>query len=268
MAIEWDKNTLLLLHGETLEDSSFYAVPITNNGVQVSTVQSKFGGKSLYFNGAARLTISLSKLGLDFNSDWTMEWWEKPTSNKGFASAVICNKTASNGFVIGAPNGNNIRIFAGTTAWDFISITNIGVYNTDWVHRAVCKKGTKVYAFENGTLMATITTSGTYTPTDEVLIGYRNTSTSAGGYVGYIDEMRISDVARWTSDFTPPTEPYQPSVEIASPELVIPSITDAQITPQMVYVGDEIKISVAIEEKTIILYPEDRYAGEIYAGEV
>ena len=27
-------------------------------------------------------------------------------------------------------------------------------------------------------------------------------------YYGYINEFRISDVARWTSNFTPPTEPY------------------------------------------------------------
>ena len=28
-------------------------------------------------------------------------------------------------------------------------------------------------------------------------------------FTGYIDEYRISNIARWTEDFTPPTEPYK-----------------------------------------------------------
>ena len=30
-------------------------------------------------------------------------------------------------------------------------------------------------------------------------------------YIGYIDEFRVSDIARWTESFTPPTEPYPDS---------------------------------------------------------
>ena len=44
-----DEHTLLLLHGEDLKDSSMHGVTFTNNGVSVSNKQSKFGGKSLYF---------------------------------------------------------------------------------------------------------------------------------------------------------------------------------------------------------------------------
>lgn len=30
-------------------------------------------------------------------------------------------------------------------------------------------------------------------------------------YIGYMDEFRVSDIARWTESFTPPTEPYPDS---------------------------------------------------------
>jgi len=50
--------------------------------------------------------------------------------------------------------------------------------------------------------------------------------------------------------------------------MLMPVITGAQLTPATVYAGAKIKISVSITEKTIILYPEERCAGEIYAGEV
>lgn len=50
--------------------------------------------------------------------------------------------------------------------------------------------------------------------------------------------------------------------------MLMPVITGAQLTPTAVYAGAKVKISISITEKTIILYPEERYAGEIYAGEV
>lgn len=50
--------------------------------------------------------------------------------------------------------------------------------------------------------------------------------------------------------------------------MLIPVITGAQLTSAAVYAGAQVKISVSITEKTIILYPEERCAGEIYAGEV
>ena len=50
-----DANTLLLLHGESIVDDSQYANLLENNGVSVSSEQSKFGGKSLYFNGSSKM---------------------------------------------------------------------------------------------------------------------------------------------------------------------------------------------------------------------
>ena len=44
--------------------------------------------------------------------------------------------------------------------------------------------------------------------------------------------------------------------------MLMPVITGAQLTPGAVYTGAKVKISVSITEKTIILYPEDRYANK------
>ena len=65
-----------------------------------------------------------------------------------------------------------------------------------------------LYAFENGVKKLEITISNTITMKDDMYIGYRATSGSSGGFVGYLDEIRVSNIARWTTDFTPPTEPY------------------------------------------------------------
>ena len=40
-------------------------------------------------------------------------------------------------------------------------------------------------------------------------IGHQQAGPAGYGFIGYIDELRISKgIARWTTDFDPPTGPY------------------------------------------------------------
>ena len=204
-----DENTLLLIHGDSVSDESLYSVPITNGGVSVSSAQGKLGESSLYFNGSSAITISMEDIGLDFNGDWTLEWWEYTTAAASAASAIFCMPNGANGFVSYSPTSGNVRLFAGNGAWGFIAVSTIGTFvQGAWTHRAICKSGTTVYAFENGELFTTLQTSGSLTQTDTLYIGYRATTSNSGYYTGYLDEIRVSDIARWTSSFTPPTERY------------------------------------------------------------
>lgn len=208
-----DEHTLLLLHGENLSDSSNYKIQLTNSGVQVSSAQSKFGGKSLYFNGNSYFKINISDLKLDLNADYTLEWFDFPKEKKGYECAVLCMPNGNAGFMAYTPDagGENIRVFGGNdTNWSYIpTSSNMGVYKGEvWTHRAICKSGNKLYAFENGVKKLELTISNAITMKESLYVGYRATSGSAGGFVGYLDEIRISDIARWTSDFTPPSSPY------------------------------------------------------------
>lgn len=207
----FDMNTMLLLHGEQLVDSSKNNIPIINVGnVQISAAQSKFGGKSLYFDGESRLQIETANLGIDINSDWTFDWWEYPQDTDiSMGVFYIKGIAPTNGFLIGSPANGKTRILAGESKWDFIPPTSIGNHvENQWVHRAVCKSGETVYGFENGKLFVTKTISGSFSMKDILTIGYRDTSSGFGGFKGYIDEIRISDIARWVADFSVPTEPY------------------------------------------------------------
>ena len=207
-----DENTLLLLHGEDLTDSSIYGVPITNNGVTVSDAQSKFGVKSLYFNGTAQLSYPMGALNL--NNDWTLEWWEYAETGMDLNSAVYRMFNPSNatyGFVTHSVHGGSIRVFAGNTTgnttWGIIAPTDIGEYlSGKWIHRAVCKSGNTIFGFQNGKLYSTVEMSGELVMSDTMTIGLR--VAGQPGFKGWLDELRTSNVARWTSDFTPPSEPY------------------------------------------------------------
>ena len=66
------------------------------------------------------------------------------------------------------------------------------------------RSGSTFYAFENGVCKGSANSSAAFAFTKPINIGYY----LGGCFSGYMDEIRISDVARWTADFTPPQEAY------------------------------------------------------------
>ena len=91
----------------------------------------------------------------------------------------------------------------------YLGISYTFVVNT-WYHIAIVRNGGKISAYINGVLVGSVDKATTYEfsmlPT---MIGHSlDTNTDLSGFAGYIDEFRISKVARWTADFTPPTAAY------------------------------------------------------------
>ena len=80
-----------------------------------------------------------------------------------------------------------------------------------WTHYAVVRNGTDILTFANGTLTTTAsigTVSLYYNSADTVVIGGQTSGTSRS-VNGYIDELRVTKgIARYTTNFTPPTEPF------------------------------------------------------------
>lgn len=211
VAVLDDPNTLLLLHGEDLIDASQYAQMLTNSGVTVSDAQSKFGGKSLYFDGSAYLTISDINL-LPATGDFTVDWWEYRTASSE-GSVVFHQPVAAKdgtGTIFGYGYSGQVNAYIGNTSGSFniMPQTSMGaeVLN-QWVHRAAVRSGNRFLLFANGVLQNTVTSSAALARNITPYIG-RYDSGNYLYYKGYLDELRISDVARWTADFVPPDEPY------------------------------------------------------------
>lgn len=216
MAIEWDKNTLFLLHGETLEDSSFYAVPITNNGVQVSTEQSKFGGSSFYFSGS-KSYLSFPASVTDFGeSDFTYDWWEFPVLTT--ASAFCNQNVAPTGIVMGY-NGKGLKLNSDYSAPGFDLVNDPSAFSSKeagvWTHWAVVRYKNTINVYKNGTRIYSKDIGSVSLKINTAQLARIGTNPGLNQFFnGYIDEFRISNISRWTEDFTPPTEPYQPYTEI------------------------------------------------------
>lgn len=97
-----------------------------------------------------------------------------------------------------------------------------------WTHLAYCKKDGMGYWFVNGKLIdkrADTTTTTSY---------WSLVSENPDYY--QVDEYRISDIARWTEDFTPPTKPYR--VAIPTGNKVINSTVISGVTTVNTKTGD------------------------------
>ena len=81
------------------------------------------------------------------------------------------------------------------------------VSDGNWHHIALVRLGTRFDIYVDGTSEDTETSSLTIlNKSTTYAIGAD--SNGNNNYTGHLDEFRISNVARWDADFTPPTSPY------------------------------------------------------------
>ncbi len=226
-----DQYTVSLLHFDDGIKDETGKVWTAENGASVSTTQSKFGGSSLYLNGGQAITVGASD---DFNfgsGDFTIDWWQYLTD---ITCTAVSLESSNYLFALNYRTGDPNLVFyassAGNGVWDVASSIKMGTTHKDiWAHYAVCRQGNTIYLFENGILQNKVNVTGkSFVPATKVHIGrYRDTYCK-----GYIDEFRISKgIARWTDNFTPPTEPYDggtPTVPV--PTNLTAAAGDAKVT--------------------------------------
>ena len=208
-----DSYTKLLLHFDGDESDSAHPATIVGD-TKIVASQSKWDG-SLYFDGNGDYLNIPDSEDLELGSgDFTIDCWvnfSSIASTKNF----IAKKTSPgglpwDGYLFGISNGT-IRFLGSTSgsAWDWIFQDGISISTGTWYHFAAVRNGSEFKYYINGVQIgATRTVSGSlFNNTGEFRVG------SVAGYgeymYGYLDEVRVSKgVARWTSNFTPPSEPY------------------------------------------------------------
>lgn len=221
-----DGYTKLLLHcdgangGTTFTDSSASAHTMTVlGGAQTSTTQVKFGTASGYFASASSSYIAAAGSS-DFvfgNSDFTVDFWLY-SLQAAFALVIKDGRSDTWGHTTWEFRLNNtankLTFFAssGAAMYEVSLISTTSVNNGNWHHVAAVRSGNTWNLYIDGISEANTTSSITInTYSDELTIGAAKSGASSHDsyFDGYLDELRISNgIARWTSNFTPPTTPY------------------------------------------------------------
>lgn len=217
-----DQHTQLLLHcdgadtGTTFTDSSKNAFTATPTTTTTSVTQSKFGGTSGYFGAsrAARVVVADNSV-LRAQSSFSIDFWAYLTdvTTNQYLFSKINLATGLGPYAINVVSGTaKYSSSSADVSFDIANGVSMGsVTANTWYHYALSWDGSTWRPFINGVL-GTTTSSGT-TPMNTVgkdlAVGnYQYDATASLGAIGYMDEVRYSSVARWTSAFTPPITQY------------------------------------------------------------
>jgi len=214
-------NVSLLLHGDgangstTIVDNSPTPKTVTAVGnAQISTAQSKFSGSSIAFDGTgAALTVLPTAFNNFGTGDFTIEAWIRPQTTTGVT--IVGGRGPNNGTLMFAIESNQLRLGRNYVAWDIQSSPL--AWAAQWYHVAATKSANVVYLFRDGSLLTSSANTQTYDLTSgsnaSYAVGARQISSGLDNlgafFNGYIDDLRITkDVARYTSNFNPPTAPF------------------------------------------------------------
>ena len=210
---EIDANTVGLYHfNDSFKDeiSGNNATPY--NAAYFSYTTGKFGN-AIYCNQNLS-SVGYSKITLvnpaSNTNSYTIDFWiylNNSYANLGLYQNPGATSTLGLGFYT---SDNSVRIQSGFNGGgDTIKIDSISdIVSYSWFHVAYSYDNTNntIYLFINGKMVWSL--SGGYAPLSI-------SSIYMGAYQKEyfrLDEFRISNVVRWTSDFTPFTQPYQAAV--------------------------------------------------------
>lgn len=201
--------TALLLHfdgtnGSTsVTDSSANAIACTAAGTaEISTAQSKFGGASIYLDGAGCVQATDAALNPG-TGNFTLEAWVRPTSIT--FNQIFSYRPATNASLAFYDDSGTSR--ANYRYGRFDQPTSGYVVN-EWHHVALVRSGGDVTLYLNGTSVASASGDGDI-DTSTLTIGAVDENDTSETFIGYIDEVRVTiGSALYTSNFTPPTAAF------------------------------------------------------------
>lgn len=195
-------NTKLLLHMDdnTFKDECGHLV--NNNGVVLDTNNKIFGNESAYFNNTYLTINNINNSEINIKNEFTIEGYVKIDTSSAVAILGTTNFSTSNGFFIGVGSPGHLFFQQGSIALN--STTSFP--RSVWVHIAFTYKNNILYVFENGVLTGTlqIVLSNNF---NALYLGYR--PDNSWKFIGNMSEINITNIAKWTENFTPPTTPYE-----------------------------------------------------------
>jgi hypothetical protein len=201
---------ILTCQSAGLIDNSIKANTVTKGG-DVSTQRfSPFAptvqtplSHSVYFDGTGDyLTLPSSSAFSMGTGNFTIEAWIYATSS---GTQRIVSSTGNNFEFLLVNTGSNVYLNWYDGVGDTTSGSNYVPQNS-WTHVAVSRSGTSLKLFINGVVSGSSTNSVNLPSSPTLYIG-RYGGSDTNSFVGYLSNLRITNTAVYTANFTPPTAP-------------------------------------------------------------
>ena len=249
-----DINTKMLIHGDGIEGSTSFVdllrLHLYNHGATVDTVTKKFGTGSIKFDGASSCDLGSLVEGSAtamFQMPMTFDFWlyaasgvQPIVSNEEYIAEEEYQTSYAAGEVVSIKKDANNKIDAtilsynnGMMGQEIVSInvvSSTSIAPNTWTHVAIQRNDLGyVEIWINGVLDATSTlfqdvTTGFSQPSFPVVLTLGKLGASY--LTGNLDEIRLSNIARYSTTFTPMTKAYNTATTPA-PEPVIDDESDS-----------------------------------------
>lgn len=213
-----DENTVFCLRGDCYSDISFAPKQVTNHGTSIIDDNSLFG-KAIYFSADTtnNKITSTDGFAIDPSSDITFEWWEYSLDSiSSSTAALFTNRITPNDYwarcIMFGYKGIRLAVGDTKTTWDISTVDHKDRVNNEWVHWALVKQGNVYITYRNGVTFSMHSAAASFGKTegDALTIGAwirKTEDDSSCGYNAYISDFKISNVARYSKEFTPDRRP-------------------------------------------------------------
>lgn len=177
---------------------------------QVETSQVKFGTGAYTSNSLAGYLSVTPYSDLAFKTgDFTIELWYYPTSTVGDVTVIGLRPLSGNGPypVLTVTNGGGFAYYVSSL---FRISTGVNtVVTNSWQALAVVRYAGSTKLYVNGTQVGTTWVDTTNYSAGSCIIGANDFwQTGVYNIKGDLDEIRISNIARYTGNYTPATQPF------------------------------------------------------------
>ncbi|BCM95097.1 hypothetical protein [Burkholderia phage FLC6] len=169
----------------------------------------KFGQQAVKFGSNGGVTVPLTSK-ITYAGDFTIETWVSMGSLTGEQMLI----TAGAGCYIdcytgGAYNGGAPCFIVSINPTN--SHASMIVVGNSWTvgtlhHLALCRSGSTVTLYGDGAVKGTVTNTNVWANSNWTIGNY--TSSPLYGFSGGVQQVRASNVCRYTGPFTPPSSPF------------------------------------------------------------
>ena len=198
-------------------DGSSTEHSITFNGdAKIVTAQKKYGSSSLYLDGSDHLTLADHADWTFGTGDFTWEFWVRFSTVTSSGYYILAANADSAGFFLfrwdggGGGSGNwSYGYTSGGNNWaDTLSVDT-------WYHVAVVRTSGDIKVYRDGVQKGS---AWTHTTSLDANGGIHIGKSHSTEYMtGYLDDFRLTKgVARYTSNFTPPTSSHYTAAVVGS----------------------------------------------------
>ena len=178
-------------------------------------VEAASTGGSLLFTASSSSGISFANVA-DFQmgtGDFTIEWFQYQLSGSGTNQRIFSiGSWPSASIAVSQEGSDTSKTFYAWLSSGNLIRSGINMQNS-WIHYAICRSGSSLRVFQNGTQIgSTLSNSTNFNNTTQVLRLGNETTTSAGAaFNGYITNFHwVKGTALYTANFTRPSAPITP----------------------------------------------------------